>query len=183
MSRYYYLTGKPGCGKTRTLTELLPLLEAEPATFEVQGLLSPAVLENGRKVAIDLLDIAQADRKRLADLKGDQSRGPATKRWAFRQPTIDWGNERLAHMPRSRLFIIDELGPLEFQRQEGLLNALVKLDHAQFDIGLVVIRPALLEAAADRWPVDQVINLEGQSSPAETARGLADLIQSTIAGG
>ena len=50
------------------------------------------------------------------------------------------------------LLIIDELGPLEFDRGEGLLAGFDANDSRQFKASLTVVRTSLLEKARDRWP-------------------------------
>ncbi len=42
------------------------------------------------------------------------------------------------------LLIVDELGPLEFERNEGWPAGLAAIDSAAYKVGVVVIRPELL---------------------------------------
>ena len=62
------------------------------------------------------------------------------------------------------LLVVDELGPLEFESEEGLIQGMWALDDGHFRLGLVVVRPRLVHAAQARWPTATVLTLHG---PAE----------------
>ena len=49
--------------------------------------------------------------------------GPLTARLS------SWGNALLQHAPPSNLFVLDELGPLEFDRQQGWAADLRRTRH------------------------------------------------------
>jgi hypothetical protein len=57
------------------------------------------------------------------------------------------------------LLVVDELGPLEFERAQGWLSGLTALDSGEYELGLVVIRPELMGAALARWPEAGIKNL------------------------
>lgn len=57
----------------------------------------------------------------------------------------------------SDLLVIDELGPLEFCRREGLSESFAAIGRGRFRLAVVVIRPELITAALARWPGAQVI--------------------------
>lgn len=57
------------------------------------------------------------------------------------------------------LLIVDELGPLEFNRGEGWIAGLTAVDSGSYQSALVVIRPSLLKMAYQRWEVSQVFDL------------------------
>jgi len=54
--------------------------------------------------------------------------------------------------------IIDELGPLEFLRNKGLLAGLERLDRGEFQVACVVVRSSLLPKALQRWPEAHVVS-------------------------
>jgi hypothetical protein len=56
--------------------------------------------------------------------------------------------------------IIDELGPLEFERSEGWVEGFSALQSKEYKKALVVIRPSLVNAAKDRWEISHLINLD-----------------------
>lgn len=172
----FLLSGASGSGKT---TRCLALLQqARAAGLHPVGLVSPAVFEAGARTAIDLLDVASGERRRLAlrcpelalqqppgnmGLSQRQTSGtsgldpqqpPGTTRlsWDFDPETIAWGNQILATLPPGDLLLVDELGPLELLDQQGLTAALPRLDARLDRLAVIVVRPALLPVAQARWP-------------------------------
>jgi nucleoside-triphosphatase THEP1 len=59
----------------------------------------------------------------------------------------------LARATPCHLLVVDELGPLEIEREEGLLKAFDVLRRGDFALALVVIRPELVVKAQLRLPV------------------------------
>jgi hypothetical protein len=70
---------------------------------------------------------------------------------------LQWCNKALQNATPCDLLIIDELGPLEFDRGEGLLAGFEANDSRQFKASLTVVRTSLLERACDRWPDAEVL--------------------------
>jgi nucleoside-triphosphatase THEP1 len=129
--------------------------EWRAAGRNVAGVLSPAVFEGGIKVGIDALNLRGGECRRLAVLRNpEQAAGdmPATRQWLFSPTALAWGDDVLACATPCGLLVVDELGPLEFERGEGWLSGLVALDGRAYDLALAVIRPELLETALQRWP-------------------------------
>jgi len=146
------ISGESDSGKTRFCRQAAgALIELG---WDVAGIVSPAVFNEGGKFAIDGLDLRSGERRRLADLTaaGSTLKGPKTKRWHFSMQALDWCNEVLQKATPCDLLIIDELGPLEFDRGEGLLAGFEANDSRQFKASLTVVRKSLLEKARDRWP-------------------------------
>ncbi|MFP4393796.1 MAG: nucleoside-triphosphatase [Anaerolineales bacterium] len=54
----------------------------------------------------------------------------------------------------TKIFILDELGPLELRRQQGWHRALYLLKRARYQLAFIVVRPELLVAAM--WQLPQV---------------------------
>jgi len=57
------------------------------------------------------------------------------------------------------LFILDELGPLELQHNQGWVEAIRVLDRRAFHAALVVIRPQLLEHGRQHWSDAKLIEI------------------------
>ena len=150
------ITGKKGAGKTTLCGQLAKL--AREVDWEVKGVISPAVFEEEHKVGIDLVNTLTKERRRLANLAqpSDQTRTP---RWGFREDVITWGNEILAASTACDLFFVDELGPLELVRGEGLLKGLTAIDSGNYHAAIIVIRSSLLPLALKRWPNAEVIEV------------------------
>ncbi len=152
----FLITGLSGAGKTTWCGEVVQ--RARARGLRVAGLWSPAVLADGRKIGIDMVDLHTLERRRLANLRGKEATAVSTIQWAFDEAVIAWGNAVLAHLPESDLLVIDELGPLEFMRGEGLLAGLQVIDNGRYRVACVVIRPSLLPEAQARWPHAHIIN-------------------------
>ena len=155
------LTGEVGSGKTHACAATAARLQ--DLNWEVVGILSPGAWERKEKVAIDALDLRSGETRRLAERAGvgSEAQGPATPGWRFSTETIAWCNSLLADAIDCDMLVVDELGPLEFESGEGLVQGLQALDKGQFRLGLIVVRLRLLQAARQRWPGAQVFTLRG----------------------
>lgn len=165
----YLLTAPSGAGKTAFCRALVD--EARSAGWDVAGLLSPAVFENGERTSILAQDLRTGETRLLAyrpPSSGGRevgNEGISQGRWLFSPATLAWGNRILASCLPCDLFIVDELGPLELIRNEGWTNALPALRLSAYRIGVVVVRPSLLESAQSLLPESQVFPLMQNSHP------------------
>jgi nucleoside-triphosphatase THEP1 len=151
------VTGMKGAGKTSWCMDLLE--HARALDLKLCGLISPAVFKAGQKVGIDLLDLHSGERRRLAYRAGDVGGDLRTTDWQMVAETLKWGNTILESINSCDLFILDELGPLEFEHGIGLIAGLDIIDsHKKFP-SIVVVRPSLLHVASNRWPWAQVIDV------------------------
>lgn len=157
------VAGASGAGKTAWCGAIEAY--AREQHWIVAGLLSPRVMDNGYKVAIDLQDLHSGERRRLATrtqsiIEGTELMPPGgimAGAWSFDPRTIQWGNDVLSAVTNPDLLIIDELGPLEFRRQQGLQGALKLLDAWRGNLVCVAIRPSLVGAARMRWPWSRLL--------------------------
>ncbi len=102
--------------------------------------------------------------------RGAGGEGLPLGRWLFSPSALAWGNDLLASCLPADLFIVDELGPLELIRGEGWVNALEALRSGRYKIGLVVIRPELVETGRQILPVEQVIPFTAWPAPSQQAQ-------------
>ena len=151
------ITGDSGVGKTTWCQRWLNLARA--AGWQVAGLLSPPVLEQGQKVGIELVDLASGERRPLAQRRPSEieANDLITKQWWFDTAVLDWGNHVLQQIGTVDLLIIDELGPLEFERGQGLQAAFNLVTAGNYRLAAVVVRPSLIAQAQQRWPEAQAI--------------------------
>jgi len=147
--RILVLSGKSECGKTTTIEKILESLT--PRILNVRGVLCPAVIQDGEKCAIDIIDLATGESRRLAERNSGKAGGISTTRWDFDSHALNWGNDILEGAVPCDLLVVDELGPLEFERGQGFLNGLLAIDSRNYQVALVVIRASLLEIALQRW--------------------------------
>lgn len=149
-SNILVLTGKRGDGKTTFCGALAE--QAIVAGWNVAGLLSPGIFKDGVKTGILTQDLRTGEARPLAMLSTLNVKRSTFKlelgQWLFDPTVVDWGNEILQSRQPCDLFIIDELGPLEFSRGEGWVNAFDALRQVRYRLGLVVIRPECIEAFA-----------------------------------
>ncbi|MFW5771887.1 MAG: nucleoside-triphosphatase [Phototrophicaceae bacterium] len=156
------VTGDSGAGKTTWCAALIDAARA--AGLTVGGLLCPAVFNDGAKTGIDMRNLLTGETRRLAQRRTPQSTGVMTIHWHFDESVLDWGNAVLRELPPVDTLIIDELGPLELIRGEGLLEALTVLDRGAFQVACVIVRLGLVEAARQRWPGALVVDVESAAS-------------------
>ena len=151
------ITGPSGSGKSAWCAQFIE--EARADGLNVGGVLSRPVLIQERKVGIDLLDLITGEGRRLATPRTAESEGLMTGHWQFEPQTLTWANLILRDLPPCDIVIIDELGPLEFTRDEGLEEGMHIVDDKRFPEMYVVVRPELLSRALQRWPWAQVLDV------------------------
>jgi nucleoside-triphosphatase THEP1 len=170
VNHLYLLTAPRGAGKTTFCRALVD--QARVAGWDVAGVLSPPVFENGVKTGIRAENLRTNESLSLAV---SITQSPITNydsplgQWLFSSANLNWGNEIFAASLPCDLFIVDELGPLELIRGEGWLNALEALRQPKYKIGIVVIRPELVEIARQMLPIIHVITLEPSEHSAQYA--------------
>jgi nucleoside-triphosphatase THEP1 len=154
------VTGMRGAGKTRWCAELIE--QSRTLDLKICGLISPAVFKAGQKVGIDLLDLSSGERRRLAYRAGDVGGDLRTTDWQMVAETLEWGNTILENIKSGDLFILDEIGPLEFEHGIGLIAGLDIIDSRKRFPSIVVVRPSLLSLADKRWPWAQVMDVSAK---------------------
>jgi nucleoside-triphosphatase THEP1 len=121
----------------------------------VSGVVCPPEFDGTKKTGIALRDLRGGENRELAQLTIPGTKGLHTHKWNFNEDTIRWGNVRLAKAIPCDVLVIDELGPLEFERGLGFLNGFTAVDSGLYQCA--VIRLSLLEKAVDRWPFSQLM--------------------------
>jgi nucleoside-triphosphatase THEP1 len=153
MAKQVLITGELERGKTTLCRHLV--IRARAAGWRVRGVLSPGVFEGSCKTAIDLIDLATHEKRRLA-LRETPTGGPHTERWHFIPETLDWGEKILNRATPCDLLVVDELGPLELVRGEGWQAGIEAVNSRSYKLAGVVIRPTLLDIALEKWPSGRV---------------------------
>jgi nucleoside-triphosphatase THEP1 len=165
MGEIHIITGGIGQGKTTLCRRLVAA--ATRQDWDVKGVLSLPVFEDGRKIGIDLVDVSSGEKRRLAH-RDRQTSGPRTSGWHFLASALAWGDEILNRAVPCDLLVIDELGPLELLRNEGWQAGIGALNSGTYQIAVVVVRPSLLKEAFEIWPQAAVVEI----SVPEQAAGL-----------
>ena len=152
----FILTGDIRSGKTTWLEAGVRELEA--AGVPVRGVLAPGVWRDGKKVGIENVLLPSHERVLLAT---PAEEGCSTGLgWDFDANALARVNAHLTELAatsgdmRPGLLVIDEIGPLELRRGEGLTAALELLDAGPTPAWphvLVVVRATLAEDARTRF--------------------------------
>lgn len=155
------VTGEIGAGKTTWCHGLIT--HVRQAGLRVAGLLSPGAFVDGQKAAIDLLDLASDEKRRMADRLAVPDAASPTPNWRFNPQTLAWGDAVLKMVDTCDLLVIDELGPLELRHNQGWQSALPLLKRGNYRVACVVVRPLLLAIFLAAFPDANVMNLSGQA--------------------
>jgi nucleoside-triphosphatase len=153
----WMVSGPSGSGKTTFCRRAAAL--ARQTGWQVAGLLSPASFSGEVKTGIQVEDLRSGTRRPLASATPGDSFTMQLGNWAFDPQALAWGTDALQAALPCDLFIVDELGPLEFNRGQGWVAALSLLCQPGYRHGLVVIRPDLQEAARRSLPITHVLEL------------------------
>jgi nucleoside-triphosphatase THEP1 len=157
MSKIVLLTGEREVGKTYLCQRVVE--EARRRGFHCAGVLSPARFEGQDKVGICLVDVASGESRPLASAD-DVPHGVRWGRYRFMPSSLAWGSELLDGATPCDLLVVDELGPLEVEKGQGLVKAFDVLVQGGFSLALVVVRTALLDKVTGRLKRRQPIILE-----------------------
>lgn len=153
----WLLTGARQAGKTTLCSRLADL--AREKGWDVAGLLSLAVFKDEAKTGIVVQALRGGETRLLAAAEPAPGLTLAQGRWRFDQTAIDWGNKMLEDSLPCDLLIVDEIGPLELVSAQGWTAALPVLRSKDYRVGIVVVRPELIEAACTRLPIHAVLTL------------------------
>ncbi len=141
------LTGERGVGKSTVCRKAVAMAQARGYTCG--GVLTLS-WPNGTR---DVLDVESGRSHRLT-LERDQPSAVAQGRFRFDPEALAWGNDVLTHVRACHLLVVDELGPLELEREEGWSKAFDVLRGGGFALALVVVRPELVESAQLKLQAD-----------------------------
>jgi nucleoside-triphosphatase THEP1 len=147
-SRILLISGERGVGKTTVCYETIA--QARDEGYDCGGILTLRTDGPSERVVVD---VRSGERQPLTVPEGDIQVG----QFRFSADALRWGAEALTHAAPCDLLVVDEMGPLEIERQEGWVVALDLLRMGQFDIALVVVRPELVHTVQMRLPASAPI--------------------------
>ena len=173
-SKLYIISGERKVGKTTFCRKIIETAKA--AGWQVSGVLSPAIFCQGEKIGINLLDLKTGVQQQLARARRLDEDTSFSLNWVFDKDQLKRGNEILKNTAPCDLLVIDELGPLELLHGQGWQAGIRVLESKNYRLGLLVIRPELLEEALSRWPQAKVILIKENKSNIEDLQEIQKLI-------
>ena len=171
------LSGSSGSGKTTTLLLLLERLK--PLNLDFRGIVCPPVLVQGEKTGFKIQDVTSGESMLIGGLNTSRTAYMATPKWKLEPLAVEWGNKILKNSTPCEVLIVDEMGPIEFDRNEGLTQGLSAVDSRAFSVALVTIRPSLLQNALQRWPNSITISIDRENQAANVNLLYQEVISST----
>jgi len=142
-AEFWIVSGGRGVGKTTFCRHMADL--AYQAGWDVAGILAPPRIENGVKTGIFALDLRHGGQRLLASMNSDEIAGSPMCRWVFSEQSLLWANGALAAAIPCDLLIVDEIGPMELDREAGLLAWRSVIAAGAYRAALAVVRPECVD--------------------------------------
>lgn len=153
--RIFIITGEVKAGKTQLVSNVISALRK--LKVKVTGVYSPARFENNVKTGIYLVDISNEKKKLLANYQPGWDPENSKREWKMDPEVLQWGHEIIRESVPTSVLIIDELGFLEFEKNQGLIFAFDILNDGAYKMAIVVVRIGLLKKAITIWQSAKVI--------------------------
>ena len=166
------ISGQRNVGKTLLCLKLIERLKS--ANLSIKGIVSPGLYMGGKKVGIIARDIASGEERQFAKYSLGWDIQKPEREWLFLDEGISWANERIKNAFPADIILIDELGYLEFEENDGWMAAMEGLDKGLFKHAVVVIRPDLLIQAGNRWNISGTIVVKQGDNFSEISEKIAD---------
>jgi nucleoside-triphosphatase THEP1 len=170
------ISGWRGVGKTALCEKIVA--QARRAERKVAGLLSPGRFADGEKNGFFAVDLVTRETRLLASAVTGEIVGLQLGPWAFDVQVLEWGNRCLKQSTRPDLLVIDEIGPLEFERETGWWSSFEVLRRKSYQLALVVIRPEFLEAFSNLGFVYQAVEVTKEAELEHLAASISALVNS-----
>jgi nucleoside-triphosphatase THEP1 len=170
------VTGARDSGKTTLCRRMVDI--ARKANWQVKGLVSPAIIKGDVKVGIGVEDLGSGKRFMLARLaeEGDSDALLRTPKWIFDERCITWCNSVLEQAAPADLLVVDELGPLELEKNSGWTAALPLIDGKKYHLAIVVVCDEFLTTLQERWPAANTVTMTGANQIERIMENVIDLM-------
>lgn len=138
------ISGWRGVGKTSFCLHAIEKIKQRG--FSCAGILSLARFEDSIKTGIFALNINSGESRLIASTNPGEISGFQLGPYTFDEAVLAWADDCIQQWVECGLFVVDELGYLEFDSQNGLFSSFKKLREKRFHLALVVIRPERIDA-------------------------------------
>ena len=159
--RIYIITGEARSGKTLLISNLIS--ELRKIKVKISGVYSPARFEGNEKTGIYLVDISSRNMKLLANYQPGWDPKNPKREWKMDPEVLKWGNKVIRESVPTSVLLIDELGFMEFEKNQGWISAFDILENEDFKLAIVVVRTGLLNLAFAKWESAKVIYVNDPS--------------------
>ncbi|HMN14915.1 MAG TPA: nucleoside-triphosphatase [Bellilinea sp.] len=147
-SKITVITGDRHAGKTLACQRIID--EAKQQGLSAGGLITPGRYDAaGTRTGFYVQMLPGGDKRLLGSAIEGELQGTRLGMWIFDDSALQWGNNELGSTPIVDVLVIDEIGPLELERDAGWTNAIPLLRKGQFDQAYVVIRPECVKMFRD----------------------------------
>ncbi|NIR18048.1 NTPase [Candidatus Bathyarchaeota archaeon] len=111
LRRLIFLTGRPGVGKTSVLLRAVDILQGKG--FEVGGMISREIREQGVRVGFEIMDLQTGAQGWLAHV--DQPTGPRISKYRVNLSDLNnvGAGSILRAVEKAHIVVVDEIGPME----------------------------------------------------------------------
>jgi nucleoside-triphosphatase THEP1 len=178
-NKIFIITGEVRSGKTLLISNVIS--ELRKLKVKVTGVYSPARFEDGVKTGIYLDDISSQEKRLLANFVPGWDPENPKREWKMVTDVLQWGGEVIQESVPTSVLIIDELGFLEFEKNQGWTAAFEVLENGDYGIAIVVVRSGLLKKAISKWETSKVIHMDLPSQCNIKTEFLVDQVLAIIA--
>lgn len=145
MVHLVFLCAARGAGKTTACQSFVE--RARAADLRVGGILAPARYDvAGKKVGIDVVDAFSGEQRALGYIESD-ARLTTVGQYHFDPGVMNWALRCVLQALAAPIdvVVIDEIGPLELIKGEGLAPVFGRLQDAQAAVAVLIVRVELLD--------------------------------------
>jgi len=155
------LCGTSGSGKTLTCQKMAA--ELRSGGVACCGFISPAVFEKTEKTAIKVQWLESGEEHILLSSVTPESQ-LRFGRWQIHPDAFDWINHKLESLQECKVFMCDEIGPLEVLEGKGWVGALDFVEERKFELAVTTFRPSLREYFEQRFQNMTIYDLDQPGS-------------------
>lgn len=165
LKRLFFITGRPGIGKTTVLLRATDALKAEG--YRVMGMISREAREKGNRVGFEIVDLSTGQKGWLAHVH--QPVGPQVSKYRVNLEDLNnIGAKSIRDaVTEAQIIIIDEIGPMElFSSQfKGAVSEALNSSKAVLGTIHLKARDPLIQTIKDRKEAEIFeVNYENRQS-------------------